>query len=103
MPITTRGYRQHPPSDEDLIQMQAGQRLKGLLPELEANIGKGQKRITTMAETLISRGELTPEKAVSLWHEYHAYSNVLRTMQNDARLGEAAGERLAAIVNRDGD
>jgi hypothetical protein len=101
--IATRGYKQPEPSDEDLMRMQSGARLKGLLPEFEATIAKAQRRITTQAETLISRGELTPEKAVALWHEWHAHSNVLRSMQNDARLGEAAGERLAAQLNRDGE
>lgn len=99
--ISTRGYKVQSPSENDLISMQAGQRLKGLLPEFEATIAKAQRRITTQAETLISRGELTPEKAVALWHEYHAHSNVLRSMQNDARLGEAAGQRLAKQLNND--
>lgn len=100
MPITERGYKPQPPSDEELMRMQAGARLKSLLPELEASVEKSKKRIVTQVEQAIAGGNLTGDRAVAFWYEYTAHSNVLRTMQNDARLGEAAGEKLAALINK---
>jgi hypothetical protein len=98
--IVSPGYKPKPVSDEELMQMQAGQRLRGLLPEAEATVKKAQHRIALQIEQLISKGELTAERALAAWYEYAAHSNVLRTMQNEARLGEAAGERLAKTVNQ---
>lgn len=99
--IKPYGLKAKPISDDELISMQAGQRLKGLLPEFEQVISDQQRRITTQAISLVAKGELTPERAQSLWFEYAAFTNALRGIENKARIGDAAGKKLAALANGD--
>lgn len=74
-----------PPSEEELRAGRYAAELSGVKPYLDAEISSMQKSIVNSVTTAINSGTLTPDLALSKWHEYMAYTklaNRLTSKQN---------------------
>lgn len=67
--------------------------LDGFMPHLEAEVQRQLDQVCAAACGAIRSGDLTPERAASLWHQYAAISAILRAFETRLRVGTSIGER----------
>jgi hypothetical protein len=67
--------------------------IDGFMPYLKAEVDRQLAVVCSTACGAIRSGDLTPERAASLWHQYAAISAILRAFETRLRVGTSIGER----------
>lgn len=76
-----------------------GARLAGSLPYIEASLDKAMQAVTTRMDVAFTQNTLTPEMAFAAWIELLSYRRLLRRLQQQVRIGVAAGQRQKELLN----
>lgn len=85
----------------DMAALVDGARLAGVLPYVEEQLDKQIEACITRMDRMLSEGKLTPELAQMAWIELLSYRRLTRRLTQKVRIGVAAGERQAAVLNGD--
>jgi len=68
------------------------------MPLIDRTIELAKAGIATKAHTAIREGKMTPELAMSLWHEHQAADGLLRKLNQKLRESQAAGRRVSSVL-----
>lgn len=80
------------PNIDAMAKVNDGARIAHMLPDMEREIGSLMHTVETRMYQAIANGSLTPEAAVTAWHEMAAYRNLLKRYQTRVKVGESVAE-----------
>lgn len=83
----------------DIGTMLDGVRLAGVLPYVEEQLAKQMDGCIARMDRLLTEGKLTPEMSQMAWIELLAYRRLSRNLSQKVRIGLAAGEKVAPLLN----
>lgn len=81
------------PSIDEIAKVNDGARMANMLPFMKSEIEQLMGVVQTRIYIAISHGELTPEMAVTAWHEMAAYRNLLKRYQTRVSVGEGVAQK----------
>lgn len=69
-----------PQTEEELLAGRYAAELQGVRPYLDAEISSLQKSVVNSVLTAINSNSLTPDLALSKWHEYMAFDKLSKRL-----------------------
>lgn len=83
------------PNPEDIRIARNAAKLHGVLPEIQEAVGQQMAAIESRVYSAIRQGKLTPDMALSGWHEMFAAFSLLNGLRARVNIGQEAGARIA--------
>lgn len=88
---------------QDMAQIIISGRIASAMPDLEAEIEAMAKTTKSKAFQAIRKGTLTPDEALTLWHEMHSYDRLLQRMRSKVTMGTSIAQDSAEYLNLTGE
>jgi hypothetical protein len=81
------------PTPEQMSTIRRGAEMSNMLPYISSEIEGMMKSVQNKVFVAIANGTLTPEMAVSTWHEMAAYRNLLKRYETHVRVGTSLADK----------
>ena len=91
------------PTPDQLGQIRTGAEMANMLPYIKVEAEGRMHGVQNRVFMAIAQGKLTPELAMTAWHEMAAYRNMLKSYETHVKVGVSLAEKHSQSINNLGE